>query len=414
MVCVTQCPGVIAEYLPKFTDLFSRPQLRHFTEYLTGLIVCDKANIKQINNCFISHREYSNKDRFIRESSWNIEEVDRRRIELIKEFIGNLNPGKGILAVDDTLIEKTGEKIAEVGKYYDHADGRYRLGHNLVTSQYVTPRGCFPIGYRLYLKRDKQDPEHRTKIELAKELVQQAVETGLRFGTVVFDAWFLAKDLVRFIESEGLNWVAIAKSNRIIFIKGRRISLKSFQEALSPDAFQEMEVDGLTLYGFTKTVKMSKLGKVRLLLLHQKPDLSDAPMFLVTNNLRWDKKRILRIYQSRWPIETFYRDSKQNLGLGDYEMRDLKGIKRHWYLVFLSYTLLTLNSMDGSLHKWIKTNVRTIGEKCRRTISDITRDFILWVLKQNQLQKSANEILTIVFASEAKIGKRFQIAIHTG
>jgi len=46
MVCITQCPGVIAEYLPKFTDLFSRPQLRPFTEYLTGLIVCDKANIK--------------------------------------------------------------------------------------------------------------------------------------------------------------------------------------------------------------------------------------------------------------------------------------------------------------------------------------------------------------------------------
>jgi len=249
---------------------------------------------------------------------------------------------------------------------------------------------------------------------LAKELVKQAFETGLRFGAVVFDAWFLSKDLVRFIESEGLNWVGVAKSNRIIFVKGRRTSLKAFHETLSQAAFREIEVDGCTVYGFTRTVKMSKLGKVRLLLLHEKPDLSDAPMFLVTNNLRWDAKHILRIYQSRWPVETFYRDSKQNLGLGDYELRDLTGIKRHWYLVFLSYTLLTLNSMDGSLHKWIKTNVRTIGEKCRRTISEITRDFILWVLKQNQLQKSADEILTIVFAAEAKIGKRFQITIQRG
>jgi len=318
------------------------------------------------------------------------------------------------LAIDDTLIEKTGEKIDEIGKYYDHAEGRYLLGHNLVTSQYVTPRGCFPIGYRLYLKRDKKDPERRTKIELAKELVKQAVETGLRFGAVVFDAWFLSKDLVRFISSKGLNWVEVAKSNRIILVKGKRTSLKSFHETLSQAAFREIEVAGRTVYAFTKTVKMSVLGKVRLLLLHEKPDLSDTPLFLVTNNLRWDATRILRTYQSRWPVESFYRDSKQNLGLGDYGMRDLTGIKRHWYLVFLSYTLLTLNSTDGSLHKWVKTNVRTIGEKCRRTISEITRDFILWVLKQNQLQKSADEILTIVFASEAKIGKRFQIALHRG
>jgi len=359
---------------------------------------------------FLSHKEYSNKDRFIRSSSWDIEEVDRRRIELIKETLGNLNPRKGVLSIDDTLIEKSGKKMAEAGKYYDHTSGRYLWGHNLLTSYYITPRGCFPIGYRLYLKRDKKDPEFHTKIELAKELISQAITAKLRFGAVVFDSWFLSRELVRFIESKGLNWVGAAKSNRIIFVRGERLSLKLFHRTLGPDAFQAFTINGYTVYAFTKTIKMSKLGKVRLLILHQEADLSDAPLFLVTNNLRWDARRILRTYQSRWPIETFYRDSKQNLGLGDYEMRDLRGIKRHWYLVFLSYTLLTLSSMDSRLHKWLRTNVKTIGEKCRWTINEITRDFILWILKQNSLKKSADEIISIVFASQAKIGTRFQIA----
>ena len=213
MFRITEYPFVVKSHLDKFSDLFSQPQLSHFAEYVTGLIVCDRANIKQINNSFVGHREYSNKDRFMTEVSWPEEQVDQRRLELIKDYVGPLNPIKGTLVIDDTLLEKFGKQIEEVGKFYDHAKKRYVLGHNLVTGQYVTPRGCFPIGLRLYLKRDKKDPEFKTKIELAKELVEQAVTLGLRFKTVVFDAWFLSKEFVKSIESKELNWVGAAKSN---------------------------------------------------------------------------------------------------------------------------------------------------------------------------------------------------------
>jgi len=171
-----------------------------------------------------------------------------------------------------------------------------------------------------------------------------------------------------------------------------------------------MEIDGETYWYFTKVVTMSKLGKVRLLILHQKQDLSDTPKYLAANQLGWEARRILRVYKSRWSIETFYRDSKQNLGLEDYEMRNLVGIKRHWYLVFLSYTLLTLSSLDRSLRKWVHANASTIGAKCRWAATDIIRNFTLWVLKQNSLQKGANEILTLVFNSKNTLGVRFQNA----
>ena len=151
-------PGVVLNHLGQFQDLFSKPQLKHFAEYITGLIVCEKINIKQINNTFIEHGEYSNKDRFLTTSDWPMEKVDERRIQLIREKIEPLNPSKGCLIIDDSFIEKTGKHIPEVGKYYDHANNRYIWAHNLVTSQYVTPDGCFPIGYRLYLKRDKNEP----------------------------------------------------------------------------------------------------------------------------------------------------------------------------------------------------------------------------------------------------------------
>ena len=410
MLQITDYPFVVKSHLDKFHELFSRPQLSHFAQYLTGLIVCERSNIKQINDSFIGHRQYSNKDRFMTEVSWPEEQVDLRRLELLKNYIGPLNPDKGILAIDDTLLEKSGKHIAEVSKLYDHADKRFILGHNLVTSQYVTPRGCFPIGFRLYLKRDKNDSAFKTKIQLAQELIEQAVGLDLRFKTVVFDAWFLAKELVKFIESKGLNWVGAAKSNRIILYRGGWISIEEFHRTLTTADYKIMEIDGETCWYFTKVVTMSKLGKVRLLILHQKQDLSDTPKYLAANQLGWEARRILRVYKSRWSIETFYRDSKQNLGLEDYEMRNLVGIKRHWYLVFLSYTLLTLSSLDRSLRKWVHANASTIGAKCRWAATDIIRNFTLWVLKQNSLQKGANEILTLVFNSKNTLGVRFQNA----
>ena len=402
-------PGVVSKNLDYFQDLFSKPQLKHFAEYLTGLIVCDKINIKQINNIFIGHVEYSNKDRFLTKSEWPIEKVDQRRIELIREKVEPLKPSKGCLIIDDTFIEKTGKHIPEVGKFYNHADQRYIMAHNLVTSQYVTPGGCFPIGYRLYRKRDKNDPEYKSKIEAAMNLVDDAVSAGLKFKTVVFDSWYFCKELCKHIESKGLYWLSVAKTNRIVYDHGRRMSLSEFRQTLGPADFRKIIRDGHVYYCFSKTMKMSKLGKVRLLISHEKEDLSDDPLYLVTNKLGWEAKRILTEYANRWLIETFYRDSKQNLGLGDYAMRDLQGIKRHWYLVFLSYTLLRLSSMDGMLSNWFNANVRTIGEKCRFASAELFQELTFWIIEKLKEQRTANEIMNIMFSPKAKIGERFQM-----
>jgi SRSO17 transposase len=41
----------------------------------------------------------------------------------------------------------------------------------------------------------------------------------------------------------------------------------------------------------------------------------------------------------RWTIETYFRDAKQHLGLSDYQVRGLKGIKSHWGKgLYISYS----------------------------------------------------------------------------
>ena len=119
---------------------------------------------------------------------------------------------------------------------------------------------------------------------------------------------------------------------------------------------------------------------------------------------------MIKIYSFRWSIETFYRDSKQNLGLRDYAMRDLNGIKRNWYLVFLSYTLLSLSSTNGMLRKWLDANVRTIGEKCQFVANKIIQDFTFWIIEKVKEQITPNDIMKIIFAPKSKLGERFKMA----
>ncbi len=94
------------------------------------------------------------------------------------------------------------------------------------------------------------------------------------------------------------------------------------------------------------------------------------------------------------------------------------GISRHftvipnktWYLVFLSYILLALSSIERNLRKQIDANAGTIGQKCRMATSEILRSFVLWILKLNTMKMNKEQILNIVFKQNSKIGQQFQFA----
>jgi len=129
---------------------------------------------------------------------------------------------------------------------------------------------------------------------------------------------------------------------------------------------------------------------------------------LGSNALVWTPDKIIFSFVQRWNIETFHRDSKQNLGLEDYELRKLKGIMRHWYLVFLAYTILQLSSNEKSLTKWIKSNLNTVGDQCRFATNETIKYFVLWVLKMYHQLNDEEKVVTLVFDPKAKLRFSFK------
>ena len=85
----------------------------------------------------------------------------------------------------------------------------------------------------------------------------------------------------------------------------------------------------------------------------------------------------------------------EDVQLESCELRLLKGIRHHRDLVFLACTLLQIESLSGSLSKWIKSNVVTIGGKCHIASAEIFRSFIFWAYQHFNQENDVDRVFKI-------------------
>lgn len=151
--------------------------------------------------------------------------------------------------------------------------------------------------------------------------------------------------------------------------------------------------------------------RVRVFFSYLDEKLTGEPKVLATNKLNWDVKTILETYLLRWKIDAFYRDAKQELGLEDYEVRKLQGLKRHWLMVFLADTLLQLNAKADVFVEHVKSSLETVGSTCRYAALEILRSFINLVLKLAEKAKTVDEILKYTLSNLKEIKTLYQMEL---
>lgn len=177
-------------FLPRLNGVFTKSQLKHFARYLTGLVVCGNKTVTGINSSFMGRNDQSALNHWLTDSRWSEGELDRARKELEELRARRLK--KGVLVVDGTVSCKTGKHMEGVSIHYDHAEGRYILGHQFVTSDLVI--GSLPLDFELY-RRDKGQAGFKTKQELFRILVRRAADEGVPFTCVVTDIWYFKHEM---------------------------------------------------------------------------------------------------------------------------------------------------------------------------------------------------------------------------
>ena len=414
MLPIASYPSIVEEFLPKMKQDFSKPQLENFAKYLTGIMVCDKKNVTAINNAFVGHKDQSALNNWLTDSPWSDEKLDQARKELAKEELNAKNIKHGKLIVDDTLNHKTGEHMEGVNIHFDHAEGKYTLGHQLVTTHLAAGRYSIPVDFELY-QRNEGQPDFKSKIEIAKQLIAKAVAAGFDFDCVVYDVWYFNFEMTSYTENVGKDWVAGCKINRLIQTGDGFVSLADYLKKVPQEEFKKVSVktkEGERVFWtFAKNVTLKNHHQRVRVVFSYEDEILGEPKVLATNRLEWDVKTILETYLTRWNIDAFYRDAKQVLGLEDYEVRKLPGTKRHWLMVFLADTLLQFNSKAEPLVECVKGGFETVGSTCRYAATEVLRSFIGLVMRLAQRLKTADDILKYTLLNQNGLKRLYQMEI---
>jgi hypothetical protein len=220
--------------------------------------------------------------------------------------------------------------------------------------------------------------------------------------------------LVKAAKRHDKDWISLLKKNRNletnsfvlkdaegkpIHLEGPHIAMNKLVPLIPANAYRKVTVEDKNYWTFTRTVRIPTLGKVRIVISFKKEDLTGTYIVLVTNRVDWTAQRIISTYLLRWPIETFYQDGKEHLGLDEYRMRNAEAIGKHWCLVFVAYSLLHLDCLPSSPTK-SGLPIKTIGEACRQQAQTLIQALILYVHERLQQGQEAKDVFAHLFAKQ--------------
>src|SRR5438093_3440834 len=185
-------------------------------------------------------------------------------------------------------------------------------------------------------------------------------------------------------------------------LAGPHIAVEDLVPLIPPTAYRAVTVGDKTSWTFTLAVRLPGLGKVRLVVSFKNAELTGTYAVLVSNRADWNAQRIITLYVQRWPIETFYQDSKGHLGLDEYRMRNAEAIQKHWCLVFMAYSFVHLDCLPPSPTKG-SLPIKTIGEACRQQAQALMQALILYAHEHLQLGQRVEDIFGYLFAKQQPV-----------
>jgi hypothetical protein len=394
---IIEYPKVVQDALRDYWDLFANePQRRHFAEYLTGLYVAARKTVSGINAEFARTTDQSCLNRFVHLDSWDIQAINQRRLDLLQADSQTRYSEHGAIALDNTLIDHSGKLIEDVGWFWDHAQERYKIAHDYLIANYVCSSGKhYPLDFRCFQKQDQCSADNtlfKDHTELFKELVDWADGRHIP-GTFTMDSYFTNAPILNHIHGKQLGdgrprgYVGSLKFNRKLWYKGRQLKASELVAGIGPELRKPLQEGDKQQWYFSCGLHIPDVKhKVRIVSLWPSRDAAAPRIILVTNRTGWEVTRAVRVYRHRWTgTETFHRDGKQQLGMGDCQLRPRECQARHMYLVMLAYSLLMSQLQQGHAYEWAFRKLMTIGEACRAISRETLRTTLCWAIDRVQV-----------------------------
>jgi len=396
---IIETPKELRNSLEAYRDIFTKPQFNHFRNLITGLIVSDNKTLQEINDCF-GEKDQSSFNRFMTCSNWDEKEVEQVRINQIKRK----NISKGYMIVDPTMLHKTGKHMEKANYHYSGTTKGKEWGHLLVNSLFCNEEISFPISADFYLRKGDTDEEHKFKTsrEICMNQIDYAVKNKLPIEAVLIDSGLYADYVLQHIMNNQLKFVAGINIKTLISInREERINIKTYLDSLKKKDFKRFEINEEIYFLHSIEVYVRRVGKVKLLISYKKGDEKVIKTY-IANILNKTDEDLMNILLKRWNVEILHRDSKQHLGLEDYQVRKYSAIQKVVRAVLVAYTQLALN-VEPHILEPLKRTIKTIGEGCRFFRLIALKGWRWMKRKARSIEKLREVMNRFVFVKNAKV-----------
>jgi hypothetical protein len=398
------------DLLPQFSQVFTTPTYQTFVAIVAGWVLSQRHRFLTeviFSSGNVGHGHWSRFHRFFSHAAWDI---DTFSLFLAKLVMTILAPGATLLwAVDDTLCRKRGLTLYGAGMHYDplissRPKALVSWGHDwvalclIVVHPFWAPTKVFalPIAARLYINRQgltkgkkskgksakttakakakiaaktksqakaKADPHHRTRPELALELINLVARWFPDDEIIVLgDSAYGGRSVLSHLPPN-VQLISRVHPNGALYqpappkIKGTKGPARKKGDRLPGMAewaadptkpWTRLDFDQFGLHAAldVKTIQALyyKSGRDRLLtivLVHDPEGKRPNQMFYCTK-LDWTAREILAAYACRWAIECTFEYCKQFLGLEDPANRLPKAVERTAPMALFIYSIVVV------------------------------------------------------------------------
>ena len=376
---VARAPEPLEEYVKHFDPLFGKSNQREgFRRYVEGLLLPSErhktltglTNTEPVVGAQVARAQRL--QWFLSESDWSERTVQAERLRLLREDPATAPTAQGVLVIDETGDRKDGHSTAHVSRQYLANLGKIDNGVVSVSSLWADEGVYYPLDVEpytpaKYFAKGKNDPQFRTKLVIARQLVERAISDGLPFRAMVADsfygedrtlrgelralgvpyvlalkpshAWWHPEDVAGTVQevAHEAGWVSAQHPGQWVPLT------RTFRDGSSQQWWVLEIVAGP--YGPDKTERA-------IVATTDPENLPDLSTWYLVTNLPAPPERpgleapfppagleeVIRLYGLRMWVEQSYKQVKHALGWSQYQVRSDTAIRRHWQLVCCAFS----------------------------------------------------------------------------
>lgn len=384
------------EGLSPFQGFFqtrTHPVFHRALSYIRGLFKSEKnrANCTSIADS-LGELDHQSLNHLLSNSPWDYTQVLREISQSTSSLLSGLE--ETALLIDEVGFRKKGRHSACVGRQYLGCLGKQDNGQVAVVGGLSSGSHYCPVDVELFMPKswdcDHQRRKkagipdhihHRSKTDMALEMILDLRSRGISFDYVGFDALYGSSGrLVGELDKASIPFIGDVRENIGVYLsepgfavpaaqKGKRgrkpklpkadistVSLKEYMETLEPEEFTEIAFRNGTKQKIKalfhqKEVWVETDGQVdkalRLQLIIRK-DIDGTTKYSFCNMHGDTLEKIAQRQGQRVFVERIFEEGKNQIGLGDYQIRSWEGFHKHMTLCFMAFYYIAVQKVKHS------------------------------------------------------------------